>query len=246
MKAIDEGRRYATQADERLEEAEGDELRWFWADTRAEALDLETFNGFQVGRYDDIRDKDTLEVWRTHLKLLNGGGVTTDGLYQYQDFAKYYPEIFGERRGRKPGSKVVDGKVIGPGAPGYDEAVSDERAEPRSTPRHRNSQLAGAALVSTDEESGEDVFEDAAEVQGSVERGDAQSKMEQDHSPTARQKNHRTKAQIMANAEDDYYSEDDDEWIPESLPVRGGTEETEGGDYDPRSEYDWKGKKSVY
>jgi hypothetical protein len=40
MQAIEEGRRYATQAVLRLDEATEGYILWFWADTRAEALDI--------------------------------------------------------------------------------------------------------------------------------------------------------------------------------------------------------------
>ncbi|KIX07386.1 uncharacterized protein Z518_02039 [Rhinocladiella mackenziei CBS 650.93] len=229
--AIEEGRRYATQADKRLEEAEKGEVLWFWADTRAEALDIETINGCEVGRYNNIRDPHTLEEWKMKLKVLNGQQVTSD-LFQC---TSSYPSLTGAPRRRPPGSKVVNGKLIKPRNEGYDEAVAGNRPEPQSTPRHKSSQLAGAALISTDEE--DEVFEDAGEEFLSEVEGNLRHAGVRKQSPTTpKQRQTRTKAQIMSNDEV-YISGDDDEWYNEPLPLaRGGTEETEGGDYDPRSE----------
>ncbi|EXJ95120.1 hypothetical protein A1O1_00239 [Capronia coronata CBS 617.96] len=280
IRAIQEGRRYATQVDLRLEEAHQAQVLWFWADTRAEALDIETINGVEVSKYDDIRDKKTLESWRTQLRILNGHPVPTD-LFK---FTSAFPELPGATRGRKPGSKVVNGKVILPGAPGYDEAISDhiaDRDEVQPTPKHKTSQLAGAALVSTDDE--EEAFEDAEEILSTVEDNDdkyigkrikehkdpgeehsldddntelrtyqqrwgaAFSLLEsdesnpehvtrQDQSPVPQPKQERTKQQIMSNA--NAYVSDEDDWYGDPIPIRGGTEESEGGDYDPRMESD--------
>ncbi|EXJ90098.1 hypothetical protein A1O3_03167 [Capronia epimyces CBS 606.96] len=160
-RAIEEGRRYATQVDLRLDQAEQGQVLWFWADNRAEALDIETMNGLEVSRYHDIRDRETLEAWRTQLRILNGYPAPTD----WFKFSSNFP-VLGSTRGRKPGSKVVDGKVIQPGTPGHGDAEAD-RVELPSTPRHKTSQLAGAALVVMEDE--EDVFEDAEEVLSTVE-----------------------------------------------------------------------------
>lgn len=251
MNAILEGRLYATQVDARLDAPSGDQLSWFWADTRAEALDVETMNGCATGRYHYVRDPATLEQWRTHLKILNGQSVTSDLFKLTTEF----PPLPGSTRGRKPGSKVVDGKVYQPGDEGYDNIVDKEVSKAASTPRHHKiSTLAEAALVSTDEEDGEgegeeeaeedgeededegeDVFEDAAEeAVESVEQDDALTKalkLVKDRIKA------RTKEQIMSNAEA-YSSEtsEDDDWYdqPPAL-VRGGTEESSGGDYDPEA-----------
>jgi ATP-binding cassette subfamily D (ALD) long-chain fatty acid import protein len=227
MPAIEEGRRYATQADLRLEEATEGQISWFWADTRAEALDIETINGLEVTKYHDIRDKQTLEAWRTQLRILNGHPIPTD-LFK---FTSNFPELPGGTRGRKPGSKVVNGRVIMPGAPGYDEAVADH-SEIQSTPKHKSSQLAGAALVSTDDE--EDVFEDAQDVLSTIETHPEDIKRRP--SPAPKPKPARTKQQIMSTG--NAYLSDEDDWYNQPLPVRGGTEESEGGDYNPGNKSD--------
>lgn len=226
LKAIEEGRMYATQADERLEEPEDEQLAWFWADTRAEALDIQTINGFETEKYDKVRDPVTLEQWRMYLKVLNGQSVAPDMF----KFTSSLPST-GGKRGRKPGSKVVNGRVVHPGADGYDEAGDEEAPEHFSTPRHKTSQLAGAGLVSTDEEDqdeeGLETFEDAEEVLPSVE---GRSNHARPAPPPQRKV--QSKAQIMANP--DEISEDD--WLYKPPVVRGGTEESEGGDYRPGAE----------
>jgi len=55
--------------------------------------------------------------------ILNGHPLPND-LFR---FTSSFQQLPGVTRGRKPGSKVVNGKVIQPGTPGYDEAVADHR-----------------------------------------------------------------------------------------------------------------------
>lgn len=240
---ITEGRRYATKHDLRLDEVSTDEVRWYWADDRAEALDLEFFNGVQVGRYAEFRDKATQEEWRRNIRMIDGHTVESDQ-FKYTSFTEI--ELPGSTRGRKPGSKVVNGKVIYPGHPDYGAIVEGAANDVPSTPRKHNSQLAGAALVSTDEESSsEDAgdFEDAPEEQPTSDTGVA-SHIPEIIAPTEKpeQALPRTKQQIMASVEevielDDDESSDDQNWFEDPLPLaRGGTEESEGGDYRPHSD----------
>lgn len=246
MKAIEEGRRYASKTDERLEEPEEGQVNWFWADTRAEALDIQTINGHEVGKYHGVRDPRTLDQWREYMKLINGHTATPD-LFKYtSNFPSDLPSLPGTgRRGRKPGSKLINGKVVMPGDPGYEEAGNKALAEPHSTPRHKSSQLAGAALVSTDEEDEdeEDAVEDNEQVFPSVERPSMYEAMRRESATGQQKKVHvHSKAQIMANPddiEDDIDKDDDEEaWYLDIPPARGGTEESEGGDYRPVADDD--------
>jgi hypothetical protein len=265
LSAIQAARAYATQADERLAEAEPGKILWFWADTRAEALDLQTLNGIDVGRYDKIRDKETLEMWRHYLRVLDGNQTTTDSISsKYTNFANL-DHVFGKKRGRPAGSKIVNGKLVKPGDPGYAE-VADEVDEPvpQMTPsKHKTSQMAGAALVSTDE-SGDDgmEYEDAQQQWGMANDGGpavmpgrplqststAQS-IRSSPAPASLprrspapvpvvERKPKTKQEIMANAvdSDGYSSSEDLDW-DNVQRIRGGTEESEGGDYDPQAEY---------
>ena len=256
-KGIEEGRLYSTQSDERLDAAPESSIRWFWADTRAEALDLQTLNGVEVGKYDKVRDRSTLELWRTHLKILNGQQILADSIAsKYTNFANFDLEASGGKRGRPAGSKMVNGKLYKPGDPGFNQVVSggDTLSAVQLTPsKHKGSQMAGAALVSTDEDEDEDdadeddLFEDAKEEWGLAMDGPSDGPMVSHGSPSPMQKKPKkevpevlapkmkvpkSKAEIMENAE---LSDDDDDWYNYLPPARGGTEETEGGDYDPRA-----------
>lgn len=244
LKGIEEGRAYATQADGRLDDSDQDSLLWFWADTRAEALDLQTFNGIEVGKYDKIRDAQTLELWKAQLAAINGHQASLDSFAaQYRDFSKINLDSVldgtpgGARRGRPAGTKVVNGKLYRPGDPEYDEIVRGDRGRMDSTPsRHKGSQLAGAALVSTDEDEADDDVEDVRAGFGiPPDRSPARPAIHK-AKPAAHQKKPKTKTEIMASAADDESISSDDEWVNYPPQIRGGTEETEGGDYDPRAQ----------
>lgn len=243
--AIEAGRRFATQNDMRLEEAPDNEIRWYFGDHRADALDLELFNGQKIGRYEEIRDKATQEQWRNHLKLLNGQSVTPH-MFKYTSFTQF---ALPGTRGRKPGSKVVNGKVVRPGQPGYDDAVTADQIEPQGTPKHKQySQMAGAVLVSSGEEDDDEDEDGADDDEEKSEREvdhyysapeDRKSSAEPSGSSILKNKpkSPLTKTQIMSGIEpadfDDDYSSGDD-WLEEPIPLaRGGTEESEGGDYRP-------------
>ncbi|KAL6252709.1 hypothetical protein RBB50_000428 [Rhinocladiella similis] len=244
LKAIEEGRKYASENDERIEEPTPGQLGWFWADTRVEALDIQTINGIEVGKYHDARTPQTLQQWRMYMKLINGHTDTPELFKFTSDFASLSGlSGTGGRRGRKPGSKLINGKVVMPGDPGYEEAAGKAITEPNSTPRHKSSQLAGAALVSTDDENDEDDedgsehFEDAEEVLQSVENPSLVDAVDRGSPlPQKKRPQIQSKAQIMQNPEEINDYEDDDEWLRNGPVIRGGTEESEGGDYRPDSE----------
>ncbi|KAH0828244.1 hypothetical protein AYO21_03801 [Fonsecaea monophora] len=241
LKGIEDGRVYSTQVDERLGEVDVGSVLWYWADTRAEALDIQTINGLEVGKYDTTRDKDTLELWRTHLKILNGQQLSLDPIASR--YTSNFPdfEVNESKRGRPTGSKVINGKLYRPGDPGYEDAIAGAIPEPQTTPiKRKGSQLAGAALVSTDEEDEEretsvteaEYWYDAADAPAVVQT------IEEVERPVLKQKKQKTKAQIMARAVEDEEISDDEDWYRHIPLARGGTEETEGGDYDPRADAD--------
>jgi hypothetical protein len=242
VQAIEAGRRFATQNDMRLEEVPENEIRWYLGDHRADSLDLEIFNGQKIGRYEEIRDRATQEQWRNHLKVLNGHPVTPD-LFKYTSFTQF---TLPGTRGRKPGSKVVNGKVVRPGQPGYDGVVAEQQLESQGTPKHKqHSQLAGAALVSTDEEDDDDEDQSEQGVErfySAEEEGKDEGKDNAEASESfilkSKPKAPLTKTQIMSSVEqmdfEDDYSSDED-WLDAPVPLaRGGTEESEGGDYQPQ------------
>lgn len=246
-------RAYASKVDARLPEGNGDEISWFWADTRAEALAVESFNGLEVGKHWSVRDKATLGSWNAQMKILNGITPTQE----VADFVAPPKST----RGRKPGSKMINGKLYHPGDPEYDE-VFGAGAEIALKP---SSQMAGAAFASTDEDSmdegadleawtgmpsnwknvegdeGVAIYEpeiaetQVLERQSSVRESARRPEATKAHAPLL-------KTQIMSNvlqsiegddAEDydDISSQGTDYLQP--LLARGGTEESEGSDYDP-------------
>lgn len=136
------GRHYASKIDERLVDSpvdRPDEIQWLLSDSRAEALDIATFNGQEVYPYHEIRDVNTVQAWRTHLKyaqgkinlhgttILSSGRRSRKTMIIYDDEGNpietkgyYIPELNKtstseqdglRRRGRKAGSKLIGGKV---------------------------------------------------------------------------------------------------------------------------------------
>lgn len=247
-------RHIATLADQRLQIPLGSETLWFWADTRAEALAVESFNGLEVGKHWQVRDKETLESWQTQMRVINGLPTTT------KEVSSFVPHP-SSTRGRKAGTIVRNGKVIYPGDPEYEIAVNSG-VKPKAS-----SQMAGAALASTDEgESDEDDeagdiekwtmqppkwratgdFDGVEVYQPEISESRAISKERSVRSPDPQPnpglKPPLTKTQIMADAvqsiEGGYLSDDtsEDDWH-DALPLaRGGTEESSGGDYDPQKD----------
>jgi hypothetical protein len=244
VSGITSGRAYATATDGRLPVPTGDQLLWYWADTRVQALDVATINGLETGAYYDVRDRDTLAGWREIVKILNGVLTLPN---EIDNFTSIFPT---GSRGRKPGSKIINGKVVYPGDPGYPsgpEIVADANIDLKPK---ASSQMAGAALASTEEEGS-----------GSDDEAGEAFEIDEDEKPHAREesvevlskfqgkppaKKPLSKAEILSAAAiadsieggedlEDGYS-DDDAWLNEPLVIRGGTEESSGGDYDPRKQ----------
>lgn len=59
-------REYSARSDMRIA---GSGKKWYWGNYRADSLDIETFNGFEVGQYNTDRDP---KMWRSNLKVLDG------------------------------------------------------------------------------------------------------------------------------------------------------------------------------
>ena len=244
-------RRYATATDARMPEPQNEEVQWYWADTRAEALAIETFNGYEIGRYHDLRDQATLNRWREQLAIIDGKPITSDALKltATPTLAEMEYNAGGRKVGRKVGSKLIDGHVRYPGDPEYeavygsDVIVDDARAKPAS-------QMAGAILASTDEDDLEDDAEDDIDAEANATNDKPEDTGEEyamflteerllPHRPPA------SKHEIMTgivkqsiegvgDLDDDVLASDDDLWWEKPLPpARGGTEESSGGDFDP-------------
>ena len=81
MGSILQARTIAAATDERIfcaiddvdeeydEEGDREKGKWFWADSRAEALDLQSVNGVEVGAWDGEREPG---VWRQVLGVVDG------------------------------------------------------------------------------------------------------------------------------------------------------------------------------
>ncbi|KAL1612607.1 hypothetical protein SLS60_000836 [Paraconiothyrium brasiliense] len=68
-----DARHFASKNDKRIVSNLG--TTWFWADSRADALDLQTINGFDVGKHDIERDP---RQWRKSIKMMGPGAAVTD------------------------------------------------------------------------------------------------------------------------------------------------------------------------
>jgi Transcription-silencing protein Clr2/Transcription-silencing protein, cryptic loci regulator Clr2 len=240
MAGITAGRQYAARTDDRAPEPQGQELSWFWADTRAEALAVETFNGVEVGKYHDVRNKATLNTWNAQMQILNGRPITNEVL-------KFATLPVAGTRGRKPGSRLHNGKVIYPGDPEYEAVFASSRQSEDEIKPRPNSNMAGAALASADEEDygveDEDGNDELINVTGLAGGVDMLQQFMEQLPKQAPKKDKRplSKVQIMQSVEDgneldDYASQEEEAWLHEPLPpARGGTEESETGDYHPEN-----------
>lgn len=206
MTGIIAGRQYATKTEERIQgpsPIHTNEIRWVLSDFRAQALDIAIFNGLEVGPWFEARTPATLAAWRAHIKISKGEKVTPEELATGADSSRkkgrpsYRIEPLeeldsspgqysGKRRGRPPGSKIINGKMYRaedlaklaeippssrslPPAGGNIEIqeVENEITEEDlskdgdieiadSQNKHKpSSQMAGAALISSDSEDGE-------------------------------------------------------------------------------------------
>jgi hypothetical protein len=68
--AVIAARTYARENDSRIVDSDG--ATWFWADSRSEALDLQTVNGLELAKFDMERKP---KEQRAQLKLLDGGSL---------------------------------------------------------------------------------------------------------------------------------------------------------------------------
>ena len=248
------GRRYATQTDERIPAVPQGEIAWFWADTRVQGLNVETFNGFEVGAYDLVRDRRTLRAWRAMLRVLDGTASVAD----------VKDTRLPQRKGRQKGARLVDGRVVYPGdedEDGEEDGMKRERKKERSFSlggigggAMGNSQMlrAGLAMDSEDETSGDETGGESGLDSGvdAASRGESET---QSQGQLARKNVRegkmpgmpRSKMKIVSSVEVGTAEDDEDEGedydyeavkdlVEGEVPLaRGGTEESEGGDYNP-------------
>ncbi|KAL1952645.1 hypothetical protein VTO42DRAFT_4573 [Malbranchea cinnamomea] len=169
------GRWYGRQTDERI--PQGGE--WYCGDYRMETLALETFNGLEVGLYDEARD---LRMWRANLRIIDGTATPRD---------------------------LRDAKV------------------PRDFGRPRTG-LIGATRSSTFESVGKTstMVRTALEPAGPSSRASPLKKGETEEEDEVEESGN--------NVEDDGSTDELAEFF-QPMYVRGGTEESAGGDYRPEA-----------
>jgi hypothetical protein len=279
------GRQYAVLTDERIPEVPGGQVAWFWADTRVQALNVETLNGWEVGAYDLVRERGTLRAWRAMLRVLDGTASVAD----------VKDTRLPQRKGRQKGARLVDGRVVYPGEEGDGEEDDDggdgmrrERKKEKEKEKERrfsmggvgmgggSSQMLMAGLAqddSDDETSGEEAGTGSGTGKGTltgdgspsasmsgvdsgVEGPASEAREPHRHGHLARKNVRkgkipgvpRSKMQIMASVEvggsddeegdgdggEDYDYDAVQDIVEGRVPLaRGGTEESEGGDYNP-------------
>ena len=115
-------RQYAQNADARIPEGQS----WLWADSRAEALALESLNGVELNPYDDSRvldpEEGTSRSWEATLRIIDGQEAASLA----DRVAAGLPK---KTKGRKAGTKIKDGKVVAPNrmtALAFDNAESED------------------------------------------------------------------------------------------------------------------------
>jgi len=81
LQGVLQARRYSAEHDKRILPGKS----WYWGDTRAESLDIETLNSASVSTYDGTRDEEQLFTWQIAMKTMEKafaltGGRTQNGL----------------------------------------------------------------------------------------------------------------------------------------------------------------------
>ncbi|KAF2450749.1 hypothetical protein P171DRAFT_516565 [Karstenula rhodostoma CBS 690.94] len=90
-----DARHFASKNDQRIVSNVG--TTWFWADSRADALDLQAINGLDVRKYDVQRDP---RDWRKSIKTMEAGAAFSD--------RKPAPHVRSLRRFLAPGTGMQD------------------------------------------------------------------------------------------------------------------------------------------
>jgi len=81
-------REYARTSDKRI--VKRGRQKWFWAETRTEALDLETFNGVSVGAKDNTREP---RKWVKHIDIIDGMAGNQDTAKRRREFQDTSPSL---------------------------------------------------------------------------------------------------------------------------------------------------------
>ncbi|OCK75072.1 hypothetical protein K432DRAFT_409333 [Lepidopterella palustris CBS 459.81] len=142
-------RTYSSEQDKRITDRHG--KRWYWGDSRTDALDLETLNGYEVGRYDKTRDPNN---WRKLIKVMEGVADEKERMALKQSTLEQRP-----LRGYLVSSNLVRSAFQDINS-GTDEV--DSTRESSVVPQKRSHTMAsssgseGVQLIESDEEEDED------------------------------------------------------------------------------------------
>lgn len=105
LSSVRGARDYSRKADARILNDKG----WFWGDSRAEVLCLETLNGVEIGNYNEMlrpeKREATYRKWRGVLKITRGDAKDKD---------RADAGMPRKAQGRLKGSRLVDGKIVMP------------------------------------------------------------------------------------------------------------------------------------
>ncbi|KAF2112163.1 hypothetical protein BDV96DRAFT_602611 [Lophiotrema nucula] len=71
---LKDAREYASKHDQRIVNAFGS--TWYWAESRSEALDVQTMNGLEVAKYNHERDP---QIWRKEIKGMDDTSIISFG-----------------------------------------------------------------------------------------------------------------------------------------------------------------------
>ncbi|KAK2756147.1 hypothetical protein FQN54_005555 [Arachnomyces sp. PD_36] len=196
------GRDFSIANDDRIPE----DKDWFWGDFRTETLALESLNGQEVGKYDDIRNP---RMWRANLKILDGTATKAD-------LRAAMPRRGVGRPASDPSGENAD--YSGFAAVGKTSSLVTAALGPTAGANGSSGEdggVAAAASMSAENSGGQEEYPRAL---GGVRSA-------------------RTIEEVDDSEDDEgEYGTESSEGEEEPEPMvllRGGTEESDGGDYDP-------------
>lgn len=171
-----EGRVLSRERDNRI--ASEPNANWYWADTRAQALDLHTVNGLDVSTRDQLRDP---KEWRRKIKVMDG--ITNNKILPTAK-PTGGPDLAGRNLRGFMAPALADLPVHNPFGKGSDEASTGGSASRSSTTsassktRVSKKRPSHVVSLSSDEEDGDDdqVNEEIRQAMKVVENGSVQAK----------------------------------------------------------------------
>ena len=154
-----QARQYSYHNDPRIDKAAG--KSWYWADTRAEALDLHEVNNRFVGPKDQTRTSDQMKAWRKALAALDGSKA---GLADYHaERLKREKESAKEKAGLAAGSYGMVGAAVT--LPDVTTSGSGTDGEQRAAELGEDQEMVDAE-VQADEDDEDDMNQSATQTEG--------------------------------------------------------------------------------